>query len=227
MRLRSRLLRPWLERHDWVKPEFVNWILKPLNGDGFERGQAFTNPERVKRVLESLVQIEAIARALRNEDQSDGSDLWMMSDFASRVDLMFRKETRPLVRLGEKKIRELNRVLSHYRWSPRMSIARGYYFQRKNDVRKTGTASNKECHAVDWLLHDAELGHLYRYKVCPECKKWFYTLTDHQRFCSDSCRKRYATHSSEYKGKRREYMKKYRRNQKARDHAALVSARDR
>jgi len=204
----------------------MNWILKPVNGDGFERGQAFTHPGRVKRVLELLVQIEAIARALRNEDQSADSDMWLISDFANRVDLIFRKETRKLVQLGEKKIREVNRVLSHYRWSPRMSIGRGYYFRRENEIRNTNTANNKECQAVDWLLRDAELGHLYRYKVCPECRKWFYTLTDHQRFCSDSCRKRYATHSAEYKGKRREYMKKYRREQKERDSAVLFSARN-
>jgi hypothetical protein len=224
MGLRSRPLQSGGQ--DWVIPKFVNWILKPLNGDGFERGCAFTHPERVKQVLELLVQIDAIARALRNKDQSADSDFWVISEFTNRLDLIMHKESGKLARLGKRKIRALNRVLSHYRWSPRMGIGRGYYFQRNNDIRETSAASNKECRAIDWLLHDAELGHLYRYKVCPECKKWFYTITDHQRFCSDSCRKRYASHSTEYKGKRREYMKKYRRDQKARDSATLVFARN-
>ena len=116
-------------------------------------------------------------------------------------------------------------LLSAYRWSPRMGIGKDYVFERKSDIPKSGNAHFNECVAIDWLLRDAEIGRMYRYKVCPECKKWFYTMTDHQRFCGEPCRKRYASHSDEYKTKRREYMRRYRHDQKTLDDAAREFAR--
>ena len=98
-----------------------------------------------------------------------------------------------LFRLGEKRLEELNRLLSAYRWSPQVQILRGFLFQmRPRQTEKTTLSQRREYWIVESLLRDAERGNLYRYKTCPECKKWFYTLTDHQRFCGDSCRKRYS-----------------------------------
>ncbi len=85
--------------------ETTEWLL-------IQAGLGFHSPERVKLALELLLQIDAIGRALQNEDQSFDNDLWMISDFANRDDLMFRKETWKLVRLGEKKLRKLNELLS-------------------------------------------------------------------------------------------------------------------
>ncbi len=203
----------------------MRWIIKPLNNDGFERGYVYSNPRRVKQVLTLLVQIAAIAQAMRQQpsDQEE-PPLWLMDDFSAR--LSFDPESVSLQRLGKKRMRALNELLSQYRWSPRMNIGKGYVFERRTHLPKPRrTAHFKECIAIDWLLRDAELGKMYRYKVCPECKKWFYTLTDHQRFCADPCRKRYASHSEEYKTKRCEYMRRYRQDQKALNDTALERAK--
>ena len=207
----------------------MRWILRPINNEGFERGQVYTNPGRVKQVLTLLVRIDAIAQALRHRpsdvEEDDGEEtLWLIDEFSSR--LSFDPGTEKLRRLGQRGIRALNELLSQYRWSPRMNIGAGYVFERRTHLPKSrGTAHFKECIAIDWLLRDAELGKMYRYKVCPECKKWFYTLTDHQRFCGDPCRKRYASHSDEYKTKRCEYMRRYRQDQKALNDTALERAK--
>jgi hypothetical protein len=209
--------------HDWKTPDVMRWIFRPINNEGFERGQVYSNPGRVKQVLTLLVQINAIAQALRHRPSDVEETLWLIDEFSSR--LSFDPGTEKLRRLGKKRMRALNELLSEYRWSPRMKIGEGYIFERRTDIPKSGTAHFKECVAIDWLLRDAELGKMYRYKVCPECKKWFYTLTDHQRFCGDACRKRYASHSDEYKTKRREYMRRYRQDQKALDDTALERAK--
>jgi hypothetical protein len=67
------------------------------------------------------------------------------------------------------------------------------------------------------ILEAFRKGYLSRYRECAQCRSWFYALTNHQRFCKDSCRKRYASKSDEYRGKRRAYMRRYRKDQKAMD----------
>jgi hypothetical protein len=229
MTLQSRPLRSRRKiapEHNWETPDVMRWIIRPLNNDGFERGYVYSNPRQVKQVLTLLVQIAAIAQAMRYRQPSDQEEtpLWLMDDFSAQ--LSFDPESVSLQRLGNKRIRALNELLSQYRWSPRMNIGKGYVFERRTHLpRSRRTAHFRECMAIDWLLRDAELGRMYRYKVCPECKKWFYTLTDHQRFCGDPCRKRYASHSDEYKTKRCEYMRRYRQDQKALNDTALERAK--
>jgi hypothetical protein len=224
MRLRTRPLREdkhWeAEGEDLILEKLA--ILKPLNGGRFERDYFYTNPKRVGKILELLVQLEAILTQLRSTLPED--TLWLHSGGLVRI-LPTIRGSEHLFGLGDKKIRELNRLLSAYRSFPEMHTLRGFVLQSRNSKKKMPDSQRREYWIVEGLLRDADRGNLYRYKTCPECNKWFYTLTDHQRFCGDSCRKRFASHSDEYKVKRREYMKKYRRKQKSLDHAALMSAR--
>jgi hypothetical protein len=198
-------------------------LLKPLNGGRFERDYVYTNPERVGKILELLLQIEAILTQLRSHIPDE--PMWLHTGGFIRL-LPTIRGREHLFRVGEKKLKELNRLLSAYRSSRQMHTLRGFLLQiRLSQTEKTTLSQRREYWIVEALLRDAERGNLYRYKTCPECKKWFFTLTDHQRFCGDSCRKRYASHSGEYKVKRREYMKMYRRKQKNLDRNALASAR--
>jgi hypothetical protein len=50
-----------------------------------------------------------------------------------------------------------------------------------------------------------------------QCRKWFFAKTDHQKYCGDNCRQRDAAQGDSFKEKRRIYMKKYRREEAARD----------
>jgi hypothetical protein len=225
MKLRSRPLQyeDWEREGDYLV-SVKQAIFKPLNDGRCERLYIYTNPKRVGRILELLVQIEAILTELRSHIPDKPRWLFYRSGFF-RVHPKIRGHE-ILFRLGEKRLKELNRLLSAYRWSPQIQILPWFLFQmRPRQTKKTTLSQRREYRIVETLLRDAERGNLYRYKTCPECKKWFYTLTDHQRFCGDSCRKRYASHSGEYKLKRREYMKTYRRKQKSLDRSALVSAR--
>jgi hypothetical protein len=228
MTLRARPLRREKNYEEW-EPEgdlLVSGrqaILKPLNGGRFEQGYIYTNPKRVGKILELLVQIEAILTELRSHIPD--KPMWLYTGGFIRILPEIRGHEH-LFRLGEKRLEELNTLLSTYRWSPQIQILRGFLFQmRPRQTQKTTLSQRREYWIVESLLREAERGNLYRYKNCPECKKWFYALTDHQRFCGNSCRKRYASHSGEYKLKRREYMKTYRRKQKSLDRSALVSAR--
>jgi hypothetical protein len=50
-------------------------------------------------------------------------------------------------------------------------------------------------------------GALSLFRRCKECSQWFEAATNHQRFCSDSCRKQHASRSPEFREKRRIYMR--------------------
>jgi hypothetical protein len=62
---------------------------------------------------------------------------------------------------------------------------------------------------------------ILRFRKCRECVAWFYAVTDPQIYCSESCRKRNASHSPEFKKKRAEYMKQYRIDQAKLDAQAM------
>jgi len=226
MKLRYRPLRI---KEDYWEPEGdllvseKQAVLKPLNGGRFERDYFYTNPSRVGKILELLVQIDGILTQLRSHIPHE--PLWLHLGGFVRV-LPTIQGSEHLFRLGDGKIRELNRLLSAYRSFPQMRTAPGFLLRSRTSTKeKMRDSQRREYWIVEALVRDAERGYLYRYKTCPECKKWFYTLTDHQKFCGDPCRKRYASHGAEYKVKRREYMKNYRRKQKSLDRAALMSAR--
>ena len=70
-------------------------------------------------------------------------------------------------------------------------------------------------------------GELSRIRRCSDCQDWFYATTSHQRFCGKACRRRYTAGSSEFKEKRRNYMKQvYRPQQKQRESRSLALAKD-
>jgi hypothetical protein len=67
-------------------------------------------------------------------------------------------------------------------------------------------------------------GLLVRVRRCSECARWFYAVVDHQKHCSDNCRKRNSSHSLVFKEKRRLYMAKRRREEKEQSAAPLALA---
>jgi hypothetical protein len=70
-----------------------------------------------------------------------------------------------------------------------------------------------ETTAIAFLIENLALVH--RIRRCLECQKWFFAITEHQKYCGDTCRKRHAAIGKEFLEQRRLYMRDYRQRQKA------------
>ena len=132
---------------------------------------------------------------------------------------------------------DLNTRLSKYKWNPvvRNSVTINSYFQitfeagpnpalvkprpygERPDFNTPSGAAFFENRAVQWIVQN--VGAVHRIRRChrSQCRKWFFAITDHQKYCGDSCRKRDAAQGESFKEKRRVYMKKYRSEEAARD----------
>jgi hypothetical protein len=78
-----------------------------------------------------------------------------------------------------------------------------YHFVVTKETASEGTA-------MAWLLDHIDTVHRIRRCRLQECRKWFFAVTDHQKYCGDTCRKRDAAQGESFKEKRRLYMRKYR-----------------
>jgi hypothetical protein len=65
--------------------------------------------------------------------------------------------------------------------------------------------------AIQSILTFAQAGKLNRLRRCARCNEWLYANFIHQNFCSTSCQQKYYSKSFEWKAKRREYMRNYRK----------------
>jgi hypothetical protein len=130
-------------------------------------------------------------------------------------------------------LRELARRLNRYRWSPAVVNFDYLNLERLFRWNVTGEDASWENEAIREIL-EAGLGggfmlmpsKLTRLRRCDNCSEWFAAMTEHQRFCSDSCRKRNASQSPEFKEKRRRYMsERYRPLQKELQERSLAMAK--
>jgi len=116
---------------------------------------------------------------------------------------------------------KLNAVLSRYECKVRVlfyasSVHRHYLFF-------SGRGTDPEVIAVAFLIENLALVH--RIRRCSECQRWFFAVTEHQKYCGDNCRKRHAARGEEFLERRRTYMRDYRQKQKAADIRAKKLAR--
>jgi len=79
--------------------------------------------------------------------------------------------------------------------------------------------------SVHWLFGHVEKQIMDRFRRCNSCNSWFYAGTDRQAFCSETCRKKHFSRSTEFKEKRRKYMIKYRRDERKREERARDAAK--
>ena len=144
------------------------------------------------------------------------------------------------VELREERYRilvDLNTRLSKYKWTPvvRNSVTINSYFHiafeagpnpvlvkprpygERIDFNTPSGAAFFENRAVQWIVQN--IGAVHRIRRChrSQCRKWFFAVTDHQKYCGDSCRKQDAAQGDSFKEKRRLYMKKYRSDESERE----------
>jgi hypothetical protein len=65
--------------------------------------------------------------------------------------------------------------------------------------------------ALRMILDLARGGFLSRLRRCSRCHKWLYAKFRHQNFCSTECQQKHYKDSPEWRKKRRDYMRGYRR----------------
>jgi hypothetical protein len=71
----------------------------------------------------------------------------------------------------------------------------------------------------------AETGLIDRFRTCRHCQRWFHAAVAHQHHCSERCRQQFASKSDNYRKKRRDYMRQYRKDEAERDRKALKAAK--
>lgn len=122
-------------------------------------------------------------------------------------------------------LKELNALLSGYRWHPYADADPDFSFHIRYGFRVTSHEARTENQAVAWITR--HIGDVCRIRRCArvECRKWYWAATQHQKYCGDNCRKQDASQGQSFKEKRRIYMKKYRIEQAARDKRAKQLAR--
>jgi hypothetical protein len=116
---------------------------------------------------------------------------------------------------------ELNIGLGRYKWHPNVSGSMGAESHFKIIFEMVGVAFDQtvamEQFAVQWIVEHVDAVRKVRRCRVQQCRKWFYAKTDHQKYCGDTCRKKEASQGEFFKEQRRVYMKKYRREESARD----------
>jgi hypothetical protein len=114
---------------------------------------------------------------------------------------------------------ELYARVSKYRCVPRVRyIAEpDTCFDVSFEFLAASEGAKPECVAIAWLMDHIHAVHRIRRCRHAECRKWFFAVTDHQKYCGDRCRKRDAAHGETFKEKRRVYMRKYRSDEAERD----------
>ena len=77
--------------------------------------------------------------------------------------------------------------------------------------------------SIEEILDYFQHGLLGRFRLCnePDCKRWFFAITNHQRYCTEACRIRHVAQSQSFKDKRARYMReKYRPQMKQLEESA-------
>jgi hypothetical protein len=121
---------------------------------------------------------------------------------------------------------DLNSCLTKYKWHPSVVAHMGpnSTFHVRYEFAVAGDVAAVENRAVRWLMQYIEVVHRIRRCNRPICRKWFFAVVEHQKYCSLDCRKGEASQGDSFKEKRRVYMKGYRAEQRERDARAYQSA---
>lgn len=86
-------------------------------------------------------------------------------------------------------VKEVNRLLSHYNWTPTLRAHYAYLYPSTNLGSQTD-ADLWENWAVAWLFDVRNVGGppIFRIRCCAHCQRWFYALTNHAIYCRPKCR---------------------------------------
>jgi hypothetical protein len=109
-------------------------------------------------------------------------------------------------------VEKAKKLLSRYQWTPTV-YSDNTFSSLSLAFRWHHTFSENK--AVTWLLYKMRgsgmaPAPILRIRKCAWCAKWFYAITDHQKYCGTACRKKDHAQSQEFKDKRARYMRERR-----------------
>jgi hypothetical protein len=190
-----------LRKAEWVEQAKERpYVVRLLNMKG--SGVA----ERLASIVEACHRFEQLSDSIRLSSASEGNAL-----LAERAKIL----------------KDLNARLLGYKWHPEIAPSREQqsYFDITYSFHAATREEATENRAVVYLMRNTAKIHRIRRCRRPDCRKWFFAVTEHQKYCTENCRKRDAQQGPEFKRKRAEYMKKYRRDEVQQDKWAKISAK--
>lgn len=134
-----------------------------------------------------------------------------------------RKSENTVGRKAKSLCKQVNQLLSRHKWSPGVAPDLDVFIEFPQFPSRTKQIYTD---VSIWLLLGAlPSGEVSRFRSCHQCQTWFCGRTEHQRFCRDACRKKYASQSAEYRQKRRMYMRRYRLRETEMNQRSALSVR--
>jgi len=203
-------MRKLLTRTDYEgDAELYNsWLLPILNCEAPDGHASPAACKRVLRLLFDLQRLEANRRILRPlaKDPCKGTPYGLGFVYHFRD-----SRAEELYRGCADLVEEINAQLSRYKCSPEILF-------RVDDPVKLWQRWDERTESVyqeslaAWMfLDESAEGRIDRFRRCAHCARWFYAITDHQKYCAPKCRVREHSQGEEFKKKRAHYMReKYR-----------------
>lgn len=145
-----------------------------------------------------------------------------VGDLTERIRLSSASTVKALFIERNEVLTDLNARLAKFKWHP---VVRAYmgadtHFSVSYEFTAASDGAAFENRAIQWVMDHIDAVHRIRRCRRLQCQKWFFAVTDHQKYCGDSCRKRDAAQGESFKKKRRLYMRRYRKDEKVRESRA-------
>jgi hypothetical protein len=207
MKARIRKLRT---RRDYeIDAELYNsWLLPILNGEPPKGHATPACCQRVCQLLSDFQHLEMIRRTLKPlaRDRSDGVRYGF--GFVHR----FRDpKAEELYQTCAELVDRINIRLQRYRWVPELTFGLDAPITHRQTWDERTESYYHENLAIWLFLIELSEGRIDRFRRCVNCARWFYAITDHQKFCDARCRVREHSQGEEFRKKRARYMReKYR-----------------
>jgi hypothetical protein len=181
-----------------VGAHVTNWLNEPPEDPDYPViwGRVFWDKKSAKRILTLLKDFVAILEMLKK--LSPNFD-WRWGQ---------RPDPKNLPPEGFHELEsKLNDQLRKYRIIPSFTATRGRQWVIENVVGDSPRPYG-ELVAAHSIIELAKLGLLSRIIKC-DCGKWYFARFQHQRCCSDACRRKLYEKTPAFKKARREYMRQY------------------
>jgi hypothetical protein len=216
----ATILRKLRRAEKWVNDEVVapqiqRMILSPssVSENGYRlfigrlNGRPNANTQRVAEVVEACHRVSQLMETIKSSPAPDA---------------MLRAE-------AGKAMADLNALLLRYKWHPYIFGFAGSESHFRIQHAIVGEHSDPELAvehlAIQWIIENIDTVHRVRRCHRLQCRKWFFAVVEHQKYCRNNCRQGDASKEEEFKDKRRTYMRKYRREQAELDARAKQIAR--
>ena len=179
----------------------------------------------ILRLLENMLELEKMERPLWGETKREAELAAIVATKRGRTvpNPALRKIAPEKYRQElaiDEKTHKINETLRGYLFVPRVWSTGQRPWGVMWDIRpnnprklkmKDGRLELNDGMALRLILDFAKAGILNRLRRCMHCGNWLYAKFRHQDFCSTKCQQKHYSTSSEWRAKRRDYMRRYRR----------------